>query len=143
MGHCVWEKQTLEVVPTFAWPETSEVLGEGVKTPYGQECRYYYADFYRGRSTQECRLIERNPASERWEPSLCRNCPVPAILRDNACPNMALEGKVVKGFLGLTRQVEVYAICTLTTTEVKEPRVGCGQCHLHRPGAAIFNAPEK
>jgi hypothetical protein len=97
----------------------------------------------RGRSTQECRLIGRNPTSERWQPALCRDCPVPAIVRDNACPNMALEAKVVKGWLGLARRVEVYAVCTLTLTQVHEPRVGCGQCHLHRPGATIFDAQEK
>ena len=120
-----------------------EGLGVGVKTPYGRECRYYYQDFYRGRSRQECRLIGRNPASERWEPPLCRDCPVPSILSDNACPTMALEGQVVKGFLGLTRRVQVYAVCTLTATQVQEPRVGCGQCHQHRPGATIFTAQEK
>jgi hypothetical protein len=68
---------------------------------------------------------------------------VPAIVRDNACPNMALEAGVVKGFLGLTRRVEVYAVCTLTLNVVQEPRVGCGQCHQHRPGAVIFDAQEK
>jgi hypothetical protein len=114
-----------------------------MQTPYGFECRYYYQDFFRGRSTLECRLIGRNPASERWAPKLCRDCPVPAILRDNACPNMALEGKVARGFLGLMRRVQVYAVCTLSATEVREPRVGCGQCHQQRPGAAIFNAQEK
>jgi hypothetical protein len=118
-------------------------MGVWVKTLYGQECRFYYEDFYRGRSTRECRLIGRNPNSERWEPTLCRDCLVPAIVRDNACPNMALEGRVVKGFLGLTRRVEVYAVCTLTLTKVQEPRVGCGQCHQHRPGAAVLNAQEK
>ena len=118
-------------------------MGVGVKTPYGQECRFYYQDFYRGRSTRECRLIGRNPNSGRWEATLCRDCPVPGIVRDNACPNMALEARVVKGFLGLTRRVEVYAVCTLTLTEVQEPRVGCGQCHLHRPGAAILHAQEE
>ena len=114
-----------------------------MKTPYGQECRFYYEDYVRGRSTQECRLIGRNPSSERWELKLCRDCPVPAIVRDNACPNMALEGQVVKGFLGLTRHVKVYAVCTLTLTQVQEPRVGCGQCHQHRPGATILDAREK
>ena len=118
--------------------ETGEGDGGGVKTPYGFECHFYYEDSFRGRSTHECRLIGRNPDSERWQPALCRDCPVPAILRDNACPNMALEGRVVKGFLGLTRRVQVYAVCTLTVTEVQEPRVGCGQCHQHRPGAAIL-----
>jgi len=123
-----------------------------VKTPYGQECRFYFQDYFRGRSKQECRLlarnavarnaVARNAASERWEPSLCRACPVPAILRDNACPNMALEAQVKRGFLGLTRRVEVLAVCTLTATEVREPRVGCGHCHEHRPGATIFAAPQ-
>ena len=112
-----------------------------MKTPYGQECRFYYEDYFRGRSKQECRLIERNPNSEHWQPSLCRDCPVPAILRDNACPNMALEARVVRGWLGLTRRVEVLAVCTLSADEVKEPRVGCGQCHRHRPGAALFDTP--
>ena len=110
-----------------------------MKTPYGQECRFYFEDYFRGRSKQACRLIERNPASERWEPGLCRNCPVPVILRDNACPNMVLEGKVARGFLGLTRRVQVFAVCALSAAEVQEPRVGCGRCHEHRPGAAIFD----
>jgi hypothetical protein len=118
-------------------------LKHQVKTPYGQECRFYYEDYFRGHSKQECRLIERNPDSERWQPTLCRDCPVPAILRDNACPNMALEGKIGRGFLGLTRRVQVYAVCTLSATEVQEPHVGCGQCHPHRPSAAIFDSQEK
>ncbi len=25
--------------------------------PAGQECRFYYQDFHRGRSEQECRLV--------------------------------------------------------------------------------------
>lgn len=120
----------------------------GLKTLYGQECRFYFQDYFRGRSKQECRLlarnaVARNSTSERWEPSLCRDCPVPAILRDNACPNMALEAQVKRGFLGLTRRVEVLAVCTLTATQVQEPRVGCGHCHEHRPGAAILDVPKE
>ncbi len=109
-----------------------------MKTPYGQECRFYYQDYARGRAKEECRLIARNPDSEGWDPKLCRDCPVPGILRDNACPNMALEGKVVHGLLGLTRHVEVYAVCTLSATEVKDPHIGCGQCHKDRPGVKIL-----
>ena len=127
----------------LACRKTGEGPGVGVKTLYGQECRFYYEDYVRGRSTRECRLIGRNPDSERWEPTLCRACPVPAIVRDNVCPNMALEARVVKGLFGLTRHVEVYAVCTLTLTQVQEPRVGCGQCQEHRPGAAILRAQEK
>ena len=103
-------------------------------TPYGQHCRYYYQDFYRGRSTQECRLLQRRPQEERWEPSLCRGCRVPGILRANACPNMVLEGRIVRRFL-FWRRVAVSAFCLETMAEVENPYVGCGKCHLHRPAA--------
>ena len=98
-------------------------------TPYGAECPYYYEDFFRGRSTQECRLIARNPRSEAWTPRLCARCPVPAIRRANACPNLVLEGRVTRRWLGLARRVEVYAVCTEHQMEVKNPYVGCGHCH--------------
>jgi len=111
-------------------------------TPDGTECRYYYADYYRGRKRQECRLVTQNPQSEPWEPKLCSNCPVPDILRANACPHMVLEAGVKKGFLGLRRRVEVGAVCAKYLVAVPEPRVGCGHCHEERPGAAIFDLPE-
>ncbi len=103
-------------------------------TPYGQECKYYYQDFHRGRSTQECRLLQRRPQEEQWEPSLCRNCPVPSILRANACPNMVLEGRIVRRFL-FWRRVEILAFCLEIMEEVENPYLGCGRCYLHRPGA--------
>ena len=103
-------------------------------TPYGQECKYYYQDFHRGRSTQECRLLRHRPQEEQWGPSLCKNCPVPSILRANACPNMVLAGRIVRRFF-FWRGVEVSASCLETMEEVENPYVGCGRCHLHRPGA--------
>jgi hypothetical protein len=106
-----------------------------MQTPYGQDCRYYYQDFYRGRSTQECRLLAR---TEAWRPGLCKTCLVPGILQSNACPNMVLEGRMAKRWFGLLKRVEVYAVCTLRSVEVAEPHVGCGECHTHRPGGAIF-----
>ncbi len=108
-------------------------------TPAGQECRYYYADYFRGREREECRLIEQNRASEPWRPALCKGCPVPGILRANACPNLALEGTVKKGLLGLSRRVEVSAVCTKYLVDVPEPRVGCGHCHEERLGAVLFD----
>ena len=108
-------------------------------TPAGVECRYYYADYYRGRERQECRLIAQNRQSEPWEPKLCRHCPVPGILRANACPNLVLEGHVKKGFLGLSRQVAVGAVCAEHLVEVNEPHIGCGHCHEQRPGADLFD----
>lgn len=98
-------------------------------TPAGKECRYFYADYYRGRESQECRLIAQNPRSEPWRPELCRTCPVPGILRDNACPNLVLEGTVKHGWLGLGRKVRVGAVCKKYVVEVDEPHIGCGHCH--------------
>ena len=104
-------------------------------TPYGQDCGYYYQDFHRGRSVQECRLVQQKPQNRRWEPSLCRTCPVPGILRANACPQMVLEGRVVRQFL-FRRRMQVSAFCLEVLDEVEDPYVGCGRCHRHRPGAS-------
>lgn len=112
-------------------------------TPAGQECRYYYADYYRGREQQECRLIDQNPDSEPWRPDLCKSCPVPGILRANACPNLVLEGRVEKRFLGLSRQVTVTSVCSKYLLEGFEPQVGCGHCHEERPGATLFGSNQR
>lgn len=100
-----------------------------MRTPAGKECRYYYADFFRGRETQECRLISRNARGGAWRPALCGSCPVPDILRQNACPHLALEASVEKRLLGLTERVRVYAVCAKKLVEVERPAVGCGSCH--------------
>lgn len=100
-----------------------------MKTPAGKECRFYYADYYRGNQKEECRLIGRNPDGGRWRPGHCHTCPVPDILRQNACPHLAIEGKVVRSLLGLRERVEVYAVCTKHLIEVSAPEVGCGHCH--------------
>lgn len=107
-------------------------------TPAGAECPYYYEDFARGRSTQECRLIARNPHSDPWQPKLCSACEVPAILRANGCTHMVLQGRVVRRWLGLVQRVEVYAVCSRNQIEVKDPYVGCGYCHSSAP--SILNA---
>ena len=100
-----------------------------MRTPAGKECKYYYYDYFRGREKQECRLIARNPEGGSWKPSLCGGCPVPDILRQNACPNLTLEAKVEKTLLGLRERVRVYAVCSQYLTEVDSPAVGCGHCH--------------
>jgi hypothetical protein len=106
-------------------------------TPAGDECRFYYEDYHRGRSKQECRLIGRNPDSEPWEPSLCASCPVPGILQANASPHLALEGKVVRRFF-LSKRVEVYAVCSRHLVELRDPHVGCAQCAGENPGAEVI-----
>lgn len=100
-----------------------------MRTPAGKECKFYYADYYRGREKQECRLIARNPEGGRWKPNHCKVCPVPDILRQNACPNLVLEAKVISTLLGLRERVEVFSVCSKYMTEVAEPAVGCGHCH--------------
>ncbi len=103
-----------------------------MRTPDGRECPFYYEDYFRGSEKQECRLIARNPNSSRWKPSLCRTCPVPNIMRQNACPHLALEASVQRSFLGLRERVVVYAVCSKHFTEVREPAIGCGRCHEER-----------
>ena len=104
-----------------------------MRTPAGSECPYYYEDFYRGRDQQECRLIDRTPNGGTWEPKLCASCPVPRISMANACPHLVLEARVTSGFLGMGKHVDVSAMCTQTLGDVREPQIGCGQCHLHLP----------
>jgi hypothetical protein len=103
-------------------------------TPAGDECRFYYEDYHRGRSLQECRLIARNPESDPWEPSLCSTCPVPSILQANSSPHLALEGAVVRRFFFLKR-VQVFAVCSRHLIELDDPYVGCPQCRAENPGA--------
>jgi hypothetical protein len=106
-----------------------------MRTPAGTECPYYYEDYFRGRDIQECRLIKQNPHSEPWQPSLCEECSVPAIVRANGCPNLRLEARVGRRF-GLFKRVEVDAFCIEYVCEVDEPKIGCGHCHEFRRGGA-------
>lgn len=102
-------------------------------TPAGTECPYYYQDFHRGRALQECHLIEKTPGGGRYSPELCGRCEVPLIVRANACDHMLLEGRVASGIFGIGRRVKVRAYCSRALQEVKEPEIGCGQCHLEFP----------
>ncbi len=89
-------------------------------------CRYYFADFHRGRDTEECRLIKRNPDSRPWRRALCDSCPVPGILIASNSRELALEAKVERKFL--REQVEVtFAVCTKHMLELTDPLV-CPQC---------------
>ncbi len=100
-----------------------------MRTPAGFECAFFYGDYYRGRSREECRLIGNQPPPNQWKPNLCKSCPVPGILRANACPHMTLQARVESSFLGLVRRVKVSAYCSLSQSVVNEPHVGCGMCH--------------
>ena len=107
-------------------------------TPAGKDCKYFYSDYNRGRNIEECRLLKNNPDSLPWEAKYCHSCPVPDILRQNACPNMTLYGAAGKGFLGFGGGVKVEAWCSEYFTDVKNPAAGCGHCHEFR-GPSIFD----
>ncbi len=106
-----------------------------MRTPSGIECKYFYGDYFRGRSVEECRLLKAS--GERWTPDLCRTCPVPAITRANACEFLRLHGTVGRPLnAAFQRRVQVTAFCDKTHRDVKEPEIGCGECH---PLPPIFN----
>jgi hypothetical protein len=98
-----------------------------MRTPAGKECPHYYEDFHRGRQTQECRLVARNPRSLPWTPDACGKCEVPAILRANGSKDLRLEVTIRKRF-GLRRIVEVSAYCRRHDEPVTDPYRGCEAC---------------
>ncbi len=104
-----------------------------MKTPAGFECQYFYGDYYRGRKREECRLIEQADPPRNWKPNLCRTCPIPIILRANACENMILQAKVKPGLVGMGKRVIVTAFCKKAQKVVDAPEIGCGLCHTLPP----------
>jgi hypothetical protein len=99
-----------------------------MRTPAGKECKYFYGDYFRGRSTEECRLLQA--AQQRWSPDLCRRCPVPEVLRANACEFLQLRGSVVRPVgAAFQRRVRLTAFCEKVGRPVSEPEIGCGECH--------------
>ena len=103
------------------------------------DCPYYFADYFRGRELEKCRLIERNPQNRRpWHRSLCNSCPVPGIIKHTTCRHLALEGSVERK-LGILDRVSVFAVCTEHVNELKDPR-RCPACEAE---AAEKRAAEK
>lgn len=102
--------------------------------PAGQECRFYYQDFHRGRSEQECRLVMNNAESADWRESDCSLCTVPEILLANSSPDLVLQATIKKGILGMNRQVKVSAFCSRHLIDVSKPQIGCPECAKEKPG---------
>jgi hypothetical protein len=99
-----------------------------MKTPAGRECPHFYGDYYRGRNVEECRLL--GAQGERWTRDLCGSCPVPRISLANSCQHMRLRLRIARPFSAMfQRRVQVTAYCEKTAREVREPQVGCGECH--------------
>ncbi len=96
-------------------------------TPAGKECRHFYGDYFRGRNVERCRLLEAH--NEVWKRELCFKCPVPEILQANSCEHQELFPRVEKPLFFLKAEVRINAYCDKCNCDVKEPRVGCGQCH--------------
>jgi hypothetical protein len=109
-----------------------------MRTPAGKDCRFYYADFARGRNVQECRLIKSNPDSLPWQPKYCFQCPVPDILNANASRDMELTLTVEPVFIGLGRRLKVTAYCLKHRIPIEDPYVGCPKCVAERPGLDVF-----
>lgn len=110
-----------------------------MRTPAGKECRYYYEDFHRGRSLQECRLLKDPPPRKPWKPSDCSKCPVPSILWANASEDLVLEANIDPGVFGLGRKVEIISSCKKHGTAIPDPYVGCELCSEEKPGLALFD----
>lgn len=99
-----------------------------MRTPSGIECKYFYGDYFRGRSVEECRLLK--VSGQRWSPDLCKTCPAPGITRANACENLTLRASVARPLSAVfQRRVQISAYCEKTRRAVSEPHVGCGECH--------------
>lgn len=100
-----------------------------MRTPAGKECRFFYGDYYRGRNYEECRLLASAQPPLPWKPDLCKSCPVPGILRANACKNLVLEPHLGRPFPFTKNQVKVKAYCSKSLREGFDPHIGCGECH--------------
>lgn len=100
-----------------------------MKTPAGKECAYFYGDYYRGRQREECRLLGSATPPLTWKPYLCSQCPVPDILRDNACSHMILEPTLQRTLPFFKFQVSVRVFCVKSQKGDFDPHIGCGQCH--------------
>lgn len=101
--------------------------GKNMKTPYGKECAWYYADFHRSHEREECRLVK---SGSLWHRELCRNCEAPAIAAANNCENLDLIAEVQRSFFGKkTKGIIIKAFCRKSNDWVQNPYIGCGQCH--------------
>jgi hypothetical protein len=106
-----------------------------MRTPAGKECKYFYGNYYRGRNSEECRLL-----GDAWERVLCSRCSIPEILRSNACESMRLSAVIDRPLGALFRkQVKVTTYCEKTGRSGFDPYTGCGECH---PVPLVFRLEE-
>lgn len=69
-------------------------------------------------------------SGQQWSRDLCTSCPMPGILRANACEFLRFHAVVSRPLSArLQRRVGVTAYCEKVGRDVAEPEVGCGECH--------------
>lgn len=90
------------------------------------DCRFFHYDYFRGSERMECRLLKRSGNGQEWSLKLCQSCPVPDILRETTCTDLALEAEVTRKF-GIFPRVEVFAVCASSLDELDDPR-RCPYC---------------
>ena len=98
-----------------------------MKTPDGRECKFFYGDYYRGRNFEECRALINPQDKKFWQSAECKKCPVPGILQNNGCQNMALTAYLQKNLFGKRLRVKTW--CSRSHGLVRNPNIGCGLCH--------------
>ncbi len=99
-------------------------------TPDGRECPYYYANYHRRTVAHEtCNLLEGHPDLQHWTPARCATCPTPDIRRANACETMQLHARIGRRRWRFWEKERVLITATCDRGPVKDPRVGCGNCH--------------
>jgi hypothetical protein len=104
-----------------------------MRTPAGRECSYFYGDYYRGRSQEECRLLGSNSPPIPWKREYCSTCPVPGIQLTNTCQFMVLKPKLARKLPFGKQEVRVQTFCTKTKRSGFDPHIGCGECHQIPP----------
>lgn len=95
------------------------------------DCPYYHYDFFRGRETEACRLLESSPDVTRpWRRALCRTCPVPRTMAHTDCDHLLLEANVRRRFLA-ERVYITFALCGASLEELAHPQ-HCPACTAAR-----------
>jgi hypothetical protein len=89
--------------------------------PEPVDCKYFYGDYFRGKNSEECRLLDASPDNKRpWRRKLCDTCTVPDLVRATDCRGLALEAAVKRRFF--RDRVEItFAICTEHMLELEDP----------------------
>jgi hypothetical protein len=104
-----------------------------MRTPAGKECGYFYGNYFRGRSQEECRLLSSALPPIVWKRDYCNSCPVPGIQLANTCPFMVLMPKLVRKLPFGKQEVRIQTLCRKTNRSGFDPHIGCGECHKLPP----------